>query len=112
MAKLQRVGLFGTFNRSRTLLIVQMLSETHSAEVARILGVSLSVAQKTVDSLERAGILVGAEEGNTRRIRLNPRYPYLEELTALLTKMGVEDLELQSKLADTRRRPRRSGKKI
>jgi len=89
-----------------------MLGETHAPEVARVIGISLSQAQKAIDSLERAGIVVGAFEGSTRRVRLNPRFPFLEPLNDLLTAMGIADLPLQQKLAESRRRPRRSGKTI
>jgi biotin operon repressor len=112
MAKSATPGLFGTRTRSNTLLVVHMLEETHASEIAAVLGKSLSRVQSAIDSLERAGVLVGAEEGKARRIRLNPRYPALEELRILLGKLGLLDVELQQRLAEKRRRPRRSGKAI
>ena len=106
------VGLFGTKTRSDTLLVVSMLGETHSSEIARVLDVSLSQVQRSVDSLERAGILIGVEEGKTRRVRINPRFAMTEELLALLNRMALLDVPLQKRLATLRRRPRRSGKSI
>ena len=112
MPAINRVGLFGTLTRTNTLLAIYMLGETHASELARILEISLSQAQKTVDSLERAGVVVGVVEGKARRLRLNPRYPYLMELDSLLGRMGVDNTALQSKLSALRRRPRRAGKKL
>jgi len=106
------VGLFGSSTRSSTLLVIRLLGETHASEIAAILDKSLSRIQGAIASLERAGIIVGVEEGKARRIRLNPRYPALDELGRLLDKLGMLDIPLQQKLADTRRRPRRSGKTL
>jgi DNA-binding transcriptional ArsR family regulator len=106
------VGLFGSATRTSTLLVIRLLGETHASEVAAVLGKSLSRIQGALSSLERAGIIVGAEEGKARRIRLNPRYPALEELGGLLDKLGMLDVPLQQKLAEKRRRPRRSGKAL
>ena len=112
MAALQTTGLFGTLTRTRLLLAIFLMGETHASELAKLLKISLSHAQKTIDSLERAGIIVGVEEGKARRLRLNPRNSYLPELTALLEKMSIRETELQSGLAELRRRPRRAGKEL
>lgn len=112
MAIQSNVGLFGSATRTNCLLVIQMLGETHPSEVARILEISLSQAQKAVESLERASIVVSVLEGRTRRVRINPRYPYSAELASLLDKIGADNLGLQSKLSEIRRRPRRQGKEI
>lgn len=112
MAITKNIGLFGTATRTSTLLAVHMLGETHASEIAQVLGKSLSRIQAALDSLEQAGAVVGAVEGTTRRVRLNPRYIALEELQNLLTKLGMMDVELQKRLAEKRRRPRRSGKEL
>jgi len=112
MASIANVGLFGTRTRSSTLLVIHLLGESHASEIAAVLRKSLSRIQSAIDSLERAGIVVGTEEGKTRRIRLNPRFPAVDELGKLLNKLGLVDIELQVKLAQKRKRPRRSGKEI
>jgi DNA-binding MarR family transcriptional regulator len=112
MEMINESELFGTTTRTSTLLVIQMLGETHGAEIARILGRSPSRIKAAVDSLERAGVIVGTEEGKTRRIALNPRYVASEELRNLLAKLGMMDVDLQKRLATIRRRPRRAGKQI
>jgi DNA-binding transcriptional ArsR family regulator len=112
MATLNNPGLFGTQTRTNTLLVIHLLGETHASEIAPLLGKSLSRIQASIDSLERTGVVIGIEEGNTRRVRLNPRFLALPELSELLNKMVQADVELQQTLASRRRRPRRSGKKL
>lgn len=106
------IGLFGTATRSATLQVIQMLGETHASEIAKVLGKSLSRIQAALDSLERAGVVIGVEEGKARRVRLNPRFPAQTELTALLARLGMLDTDLQHRLGQIRRRPRRQGKAI
>ncbi len=105
-------GLFGTSTRTATLLLIGMLGETHSSEIAGLLDKSRSRIKAAVDSLELAGIITGAEEGTARRLTLNPRYPAAEELRSLILKLAMLDVELQRRVATIRRRPRRAGKKI
>lgn len=106
----RNTGVFGTATRSSTLLAIQLLGETHASELACLLGRSLSRIQSAIDSLEDTGLVVGVEEGKTRRVRLNPRFHAIKELESLLSAMGAADVELQKRLAGKRRRPRRSGK--
>ncbi|RYZ75281.1 MAG: ArsR family transcriptional regulator [Proteobacteria bacterium] len=112
MERVHAVGLFGTLTRTHTLLLIHMMRETHASEIARVLEISLNQAQRALDSLEKAGIVIGVQEGNTRRVRLNPRYFYKEELSDLLSKMAVHEVPLQEKISEIRRRPRRRGKEI
>ena len=112
MSRSENIGLFGTRTRSATLLVIHLLRETHAAEIARVLEVSLSQAQGVLASLEIEGAVVGVREGVARRVRLNPRYFFFEELKVLLDKMGLHDITLGEKLGTIRHRPRRAGKEL
>lgn len=112
MALVNNTGVFGTATRSNTLLAIHLLGETHASELAALLGRSLSRVQSAIESLERTGLVVGLEEGNTRRVRLNQRFPAIKELDILLSALGKADIELQRKLAAKRRRPRKRGKAL
>jgi biotin operon repressor len=105
-------SLFGVGARTPTLLAIALLGETHASEIARALGRSRSGIKDVVDGLERDGVIVGSDVGQTRQIRLNPRYFAAEELRALLMRIAAEDRELQRRLAATRRRPRKAGKAL
>ena len=112
MIKCLVTGLFGTEVRSGSLLVIGLLGESHASEIARILNRAVSRVQAALVSLEEAGVIVSSFQGNTRRVRLNPRLPVLDELRALLNKLGMVDGPLQQKLAEERRRPRRRGKPL
>jgi len=107
-----RYGVFGTKTRSNILLALALLGESHASELSRLLDTSLSNVQKTLDSLEQVGIVSGAMLGRERRVRLDPRYYARDELSALLTKLAVQNQELVEAVSGIRRRPRRSGKAL
>jgi len=109
---MKSTGLFGTPTRTSTVLVIHLLEETHASEIAAILGKSLSRIQDAIRSLEEAGLIVVHDVGRARRIRLNPRFPAIKELEALLSRLGIMDIELQKRLAERRRRPRKTGKAI
>jgi biotin operon repressor len=89
-----------------------MLGETHAGEIAQVLERSRSRIKDAVDSLDRAGLIVGYQVGTVRRLSLNPRFVAANELSALLAKLALHDVDLQKRLATLRRRPRRAGKEI
>lgn len=98
--------------RTRTLVAIAVLEETHASELARLLGAGITTIRNAVDTLEQAGIVAGVLEGQTRRVKLDPRFRAYEELKVLLAKMALGDPALLSAIADLRRRPRRSGKAL
>jgi len=104
--------VFGTGVRTKTLLAVYLMQETHGSELARVLGVGLNTVRNALDTLERAGLVVGTVEGNTRRVRLNPQFRAHAELVGLLHKLSLGETALMSRIADLRRRPRRAGKAL
>jgi hypothetical protein len=69
--------------------------------------------QKQLDKLEAGGVLVSREVGKTRPYVFNPRYPFLNELKALLGKaLSFYSQEEQDKFMMNRRRPRARGKTL
>ena len=96
--------------RTKTLLAIYLMQETHASELARVLGAGVNTIRNALDTLERAGLVAGTMEGNTRRVRLNPKFRAHAELTSLLHKLSLGETVLMSKIADLRRRPRRAGK--
>jgi hypothetical protein len=87
-----------------------MLGQTFPSELADMLGLRLFTVQTILTSLEREAVVVSRLVGRTRTVTLNPRYFAHDELTALLWKIGQQNLALQKRLATRRRRPRRAGK--
>jgi DNA-binding transcriptional ArsR family regulator len=105
-------GVFGTGLRTKTLLAISVLGETHASELARILGAGITTVRNALDTLEQAGVVAGVVEGRTRRVRLDSRFRAADELRDLLEALALGDLALLQAIAELRRRPRRSGKTL
>lgn len=102
--------IFGGRNRTAVLTAIRMLGDTYPSELAALLGLRLFTVQTILTSLESEGVVVSRLLGRTRVVTLNPRYFAFDELSALLWKLGQQDVALQQQLGARRRRPRRSGK--
>ena len=101
---------FGSSTRTRALLVLQLLAESHARELARFLDLSLSSVQKALRSLERDGLVAARAAGRTRLYRLNPRAPARRELELYLERLLEPEAELRARATRLRRRPRRTGK--
>jgi DNA-binding transcriptional ArsR family regulator len=103
---------FGGQTRTRTLLALRLVEESYPRELARLLEVPLNGVQSALRGLERDGLVATRVAGRTRLIRLNPRYFAREELQRYLLKLTEPERDLQSRIAELRRRPRRAGKPV
>ena len=84
-------------------MAISMLEETHAPELARLLEVGDTTVRNALSTLEQAGLVVGRIEGNTRRVRLNPRFRAYTQLSELLHQLAIGDPELLSRVANLRR---------
>jgi DNA-binding transcriptional ArsR family regulator len=105
-------GLFGSRTRERILKLLGLLDRSYPRELALVLDEDLSVVQRTVDDLERDGILASRLAGRTRLFELNRTYQHLPVLRDLLVRMGQADPETVAAAQRVRQRPRRAGKAI
>lgn len=103
---------FGSRARTRVLLALQLTNESYARELARLLELSLSGVQKALVSLERDGLVAGRSVGRTRVFRLNPRLYGGPELERFLEKLLKPETALRARVAELRRRPRRTGKPL
>ena len=103
---------FGSVTRTRALLALELLSESHARELARMLGRPLSSVQKALRSLERDGLVAVRDVGRTRVYRLHPQADAARELRAYLSRLAQSDPDLTARVASVRRRPRRTGKPL
>lgn len=107
--------IFGGKNLEKILFFLLLNHRCYGRELHRSLEQALSTIQKALDRLENGGILVSFLEGKTRIYQFNPRYPFLKEFKAFLTK-AYEFLpkELKEKYYEPkkRKRPRRKGKPL
>ncbi len=107
-----RSSPFGGAGRTRVLLALRLLSESYPRELARVLGMPFSSVHKALSSLEKDGLVAGRALGRTRVFQLDPRYFAREELQRLLLRLAQPELELKTRIATLRRRPRRTAKPL
>jgi DNA-binding transcriptional ArsR family regulator len=93
-------------------VLLQLLGSSYARELARVLGVSVSVAQKALATLERDELIAAQAVGRARVYRLNPRYFARNELGAYLRRLQQAFPDLEFASAQLRRRPRRTGKPL
>lgn len=105
--------LLGSKNAERVLIYIFAREEGYPREIARFFDTDLKSIQNQLDRLEAGGVLVSREVGRTRPYGFNPRYPFLNELKALLEKaFSFYSAKEQEQLMMNRRRPRARGKDL
>ncbi|MCL4465473.1 MAG: winged helix-turn-helix domain-containing protein [Chloroflexi bacterium] len=106
-------ALLGSESKESVLVYLAARNEGYGAEIARFYGADLYAIQKQLDKLEAAGVLASRSVGRTRLYTFNPRYPFLEELKALLYRaLSFYPPSQRERLLMNRRRPRRRGKPV
>jgi hypothetical protein len=105
--------ILGSKNVERVLIYIYARGEGYAREIARFYETDLLPIQKQLDKLEAGGVLVSREVGKTRPYVFNPRYPFLNELRALLEKaLSFYPEGQREELTMNRRRPRAKGKAL
>jgi len=105
--------VLGSTSKERVLLFLTCRGEGYPREIARFFAVSLRPIQAQAEALEAGGVLWSRRVGRTRLYALNPRYPFLKELKALLARALVfYPAGDRQRLMMNRRRPRKAGKPL
>ena len=106
--------LFGSKNAERVLQYLLSKEAGYIREIAQFYEVSPSVIKKQLDKFELANIIVGKNLANLRIYELNKRYPFYEELSALLKKARTtySDEERMKLIRKKRTRPRANKKPL
>ena len=103
--------ILGSKNMERVLIYIHARGEGYAREIARFYETDLLPIQKQLDKLEAGGVLVSREVGKTRPYMFNLRYPFLNELKALLEKaLSFYSEKEREELMINRRRPSAKGK--
>lgn len=106
-------GILGSPTAEKVLFYIFCRGEGYAREMARFYGVPLRPVQIQLERLESSAVLYSKELGRTRVYALNPRYPFAEELKALLNKgMRFFSDSEREKLVMNRQRPRLAGKPL
>ena len=107
-------GIFGNASAEKVLLYIEQYEEGYATAIANTFeDLSLNMAQRQLERFERAGPLISSLKGRTRLYTWNPRYPFRNELRALLKK-ALDQLPRseRERYFTQRRRPRRAGKPL
>jgi len=105
--------ILGSEFAEKTLMFLLVRGKGYASEMAAFYEADLNTFQNQLKKYEEGGVLISFLEGRTRIYQMNPRYPFLPELKALLEKaFGFYPDELAEKLKMNRRRPRRTGKPL
>ena len=106
-------GLWGNPVIEKILFTLLRYGEGYPLGMAKNFGEPVNRFQQQLKRLEDNGIIVSRLIGNVRLYAFNPRYPFLKELTALLSKAYefIPDDE-KDKYYKKRTRPRRAGKPL
>jgi predicted transcriptional regulator len=103
--------LLGSRSREKILVYLHVRKEGYAREMSRFFETDLSPIQRQLERLENGGVLYSRSAGRTRLYGLNPRYPFLAELRALLDKtLEFYSTSERERLTMARMRPRRNGK--
>jgi len=105
--------LLGSKNAERVLLFLFAREQGYAREIARYYNTDVKSIQMQLDKMEKGGVVVSRAVGKTRPYAFNPRYPFLNELKALLEKtLSFYPAQDRNQLIMNRRRPRAKGKDL
>jgi hypothetical protein len=106
-------SLLGSKNAERVLIYIFAREEGYAREIAGFFETDLKSIQMQLDKFEKSGVLVSRTVGRTRPYVFNPRYPFLNEVRALLEKaLSFYPENEREELLMNRRRPRARGKAL
>jgi hypothetical protein len=105
--------IFGNGTAEKVLLYLLVHRQAYAREMALAFSAPISVIQKQLVRLERGGVLVSTTKGRTRLYEINPVYPFVRELAALLRR-ALDFLPAAERrpFAPRRARPRAAGKPL
>lgn len=106
-------SLLGNITVEKILFYLNTYGEGYPLGMARTFGVPVNRIQQQLRRLENGGIVVSRLIGKIRLYNLNPRYPFLKELTNLLARAFEFVPEAEKETYYRKRtRPRRAGKPL
>lgn len=107
--------LFGTPTIEKILFYLLVNQKCYPSQLKSVFKAPLYSFQRALAKLEKGGIVVSHKEGKTLIYQFNPRYPFLNDFKAFLTKAYEylpEDIQQKYYEPAIRKRPRRQGKPI
>jgi len=105
--------ILGSTETEKVLAFITARGDGYPYQIAKFYGSNLRGIQKQLERLEHGGVLASRKVGRTRVYAYNPRYPYKNELAALVKKaISMYPKKKSEALIVRRERPRRAGKPL
>lgn len=105
--------IVGSKSSEQVLMFLVAREDGYATQIADFFDAQLFAIQQQLEKLEDANVLVSKKVGRTKVYRFNPRYPFLAELKAILSKaLEFYPQEVRERLLMNRRRPRKAGKPL
>ena len=106
-------SILGSTNSERVLVYLIVRNEGYAREIDKFSNTGLAPIQRQLKKLENGGVVYKKQVGRTCVYAFDPRYPFLQELQALIRKaLEFYPEDVREQLLMNRRRPRRSGKPL
>lgn len=106
-------GVLRAESQEKILLYLLLCGSGYGASIAEFYATPQNPIQKQLARLEADGVIVSHLIGKVRNYELNPRYPFLEPLKALLKAAAqVYPSRIIDALLVQRTRPRQAGKPL
>ena len=105
-------GLFGSSTAEKVLTFLAVNPDAYAQQLCNQLGLSLGAVQNQLQRLEREGIIVGRARGRMRFYEFNPRWPFREDLRAMLKRAFDYLPQGDREKYTVRRRPRMARKPL
>jgi len=106
-------ALFGNPVIEKIFFTLNLFEECYAYELSKTFGEPVNRFQQQLKRLENGGIIVSRLIGRCRVYAFNPRYPFLNELRALINRGYIFLPDSEKKLFYIKRkRPRRAGKPL
>lgn len=104
-------SVLGSQSKEQVMLFLVAREKGYAKQIAEFFSCAVTPIKKQLESLEAGNVLISETVGRTRLFSFNPRYPFRNEIKALIEKeisfMSEEDRE---QLLNVRTRPRRTAK--
>ena len=106
-------AITGSLIKEKILLYLILNPLSYPNEISRNFNFNLNAVQKQLEKLESGRVVCSRLKGRVRLYEIDPRYPFKNELEALLRKVySFMDQEEKDEYYIKRTRPRKPGKPL
>lgn len=106
-------GVLRAETQEKILIYLLLRGTGYGKSIAEFYGIPASPVQKQLERLESDGVIASQNIGKVRNFELNPRYPFLVPLKALLkAAVAAYPQQTVNNLMVQRTRPRQPGKAL